>query len=268
MFQKTSESGLAATMLCASFILSACGGGGGSGGSSSPGGSGGDATTLKAGLYEAQVTRVVDGTKKPATPALTYLSPTGKFAIDFGGGLSFGMLEFDSSNISGTSIDYRQPDADGKGFFEDRDVRDGVISGTINSQESATFSTVDAAGEVNTEVTLQRENTASDFGTSLKQASGNYEQGVSEVVLNVDAAGSLNAQYQPPTNCVLSGTLVPAASINVFDITYKMENCTDAKRNDEYSGVGFFVPPTSEVGQTIVFAAHNGKVAMRFEGTK
>jgi len=232
-----SDSGLAVTVLSASLMLSACGGGGG--GSDS---SGGDASTLKAGLYDAEIARV-NGSEPQI--ARTYLSPTGELAIDFGGGLSFGKLEFDSSTISGTSIDYRQPDADGKGFFEDRDAREGAISGTINSQGRATFST-DDAGEVNTEVTLQRVDDISDFGISLTEASGNYERitepGVSKVVLTVDSNGSLIAQYYD--NCQLLGTqtrsLSPASSVNVFNITYTMSRCDNDIRNGDYSGLGFF----------------------------
>ncbi len=258
MFQKISDSGLTATVLCASLILSACSGGGGSG---SSGGSGGDATTLKAGLYDTDVKFFINDTE---TEADTYLSPKGRFVISFGAGLSFGTLGFDSSNMSGTSIDYRKPDSEG--FFEERGL-EGTINGTINSQGSATFSTANAAGKITTEVTLTRKNIVSDFGTSLNQASGNYEQGVSEVVLTVDPSGSLFAQYQ--NKCTLAGTLVPTASINVFDINYTISNCTTDfdERNGEYSGLGFFIP-TGGGGQDIVFAAQNGTVAMQFAGTK
>jgi hypothetical protein len=269
MPKRISDSGLAVTVLGASLVLSACSGGGGGGSDSS----GGDATTLKAGLYNAKITRV---NRSGSQTARTYLSPTGELAIDFGGGLSFGMLEFDRSNIAGASIDYRQfdedddgfqPDASAKGFLEDKDLREGAISGTINSQGRATF-TVDAEGEVNTEVTLQRVNAASDFGISLTEASGNYEQGESEVVLSVGADGSLTAQYY---DCQLLGTqarsLSPAPSVNVFNITYTMSRCDNDIRNGDYSGLGFFVP-TSGGGQEMKFAAHNGKVAMRFIGTR
>lgn len=76
MFKKTSDSGLSATILCSSLILSACGGGGG-GSSGSSSSSGGDASTLKAGLYEADI-RYVNGTSSQT--AVTYLSPTGEFS--------------------------------------------------------------------------------------------------------------------------------------------------------------------------------------------
>jgi hypothetical protein len=271
MPKRISGSGLAVTVLGASLVLSACGGGGGGGSDSS----GGDATTLKAGLYDAKITRVNGSGSQTAR---TYLSPTGELAIDFRGeGLSFGMLEFDRPNITGASIDYRQfdeghegfqPDARAKGFLEDKDLREGAIRGTINSQGSATFSTVDAAGEVNTDVTLKRENFVSDFGISLTEASGNYEQGVSEVVLTVGADGSLTAQY---FDCQLLGTqarsLSPASSVNVFNITYTMSGCDNDIRNGDYSGLGFFAP-TSGGGQGMKFAAHNGKVAMRFIGNR
>jgi hypothetical protein len=81
-----SDSGLAVTVLSASLMLSACGGGGG--GSDS---SGGDASTLKAGLYDAEIARV-NGSEPQI--ARTYLSPTGELAIDFGGG-----FRLESSNL-------------------------------------------------------------------------------------------------------------------------------------------------------------------------
>lgn len=271
MFKNTPNPGLAATMLCASLILSACSGGGSSSSSSS---SGRDATTLKAGLYEAKI-NYVNGAR-PQTAA-TYLSPTGKFAIAFGGnaGLSLGKLAFESTKISGTSNDYRQlapNQPDPNGFVEDKGVEEGTINGTINSQESATFSTADAAGRVDTNVTLQRQNSLSDLGISLKRAAGTYVSSVtgeSKVALTVGEDGSLFAQYPQTTGCQLVGieTLsVPDASINVFDITYTMSNCTNDDRNGEYSGVGFF-GPTPDQRMRVAFAAHNGKVAMQFKGT-
>ncbi len=274
MFRRTFNSGLAATVLCASVLLSACGGGGGSGSSgssASSASSGGDATTLKAGLYVADV-KYVNGA--PSQKAVTYLSPTGTFAIIFGGGagLSFGTLAFDSSNISGTSIDYRQLVSDqpnSEGFVEDRSVFEGAISGTISSLESGSFSTVDPAGKVNTNVTLKRQNSLSDLGISLKRVAGTYVKGESEVALTFGEDGSSFAQYYTQTTgCQLGGpgTLsVPVASINVFDISYTMSNCTNESRNGEYSGIGFF-GPTADQRMQVVFAAHNGNVAMKFEG--
>lgn len=275
------DQGLAATMLCASLILSACGGGGGSGASassSSSSSSSGDATTLKAGLYEAKIVYVNGARPQTAT---TYLSPTGKLAIAFGGsaGVSLGKLAFDRANISGTSIDYRQLDPnqpDPTGFFEDKGVQQGTINGTINSQWSATFSTIDAAGKVNTNVTLQRQNSLSDLGISLRRASGTYtyvdpSTGETKVALTVGDDGTVDAQYYTgTTGCQLLGieTLsVPDASVNVFNITYTMSNCISDNRNGEYSGVGFF-GPVAEQQMRMVFAAHNGKVAMQFRGTK
>jgi len=82
-----SDSGLAVTVLSASLMLSACGGGGG--GSDS---SGGDASTLKAGLYDAEIARV-NGSEPQI--ARTYLSPTGELAIDFRGG----GFRLESSNL-------------------------------------------------------------------------------------------------------------------------------------------------------------------------
>ncbi|MCM0613812.1 hypothetical protein KFJ24_15100 [Marinobacter sediminum] len=258
MFQRTSDSALAATTICASLILSACGGGGDSSSSVSSVSSGENATTLEAGLYEVQVT-YVDGR---TSDAFAYLSSTSKFAMVFGQQeLSLGMLEFDNSNISGTSNDYYQPDD--QGFYSVRG-QEGAISGTINSPGSATFS-ASAAGKVNSEVRLKRANSLSDLAISLVQASGSYEKGESEVVLTVGEDGSLDAQY-PTTNCVLGGTLVPDASVNVFDITYRMSNCTNEKYNGEYSGLGFFGPTTG--GQIVMFTAHNEEVAMQFEGTR
>ena len=277
MFRRTFNSGLTATMLCASLILSACGGGGGSGGSASSSSSGGDATALKAGLYEAKIIYVNGARPQTAT---TYLSPTGKLAIAFGGsaGVSLGKLAFDRANISGTSNDYRQLDPnqpDPTGFVEDKGVQEGTINGTINSQRSATFSTTDAAGKVNTNVTLQR-STLSDFAISLERASGTYTYvdpltGESKVALTVGNDGTVDAQYYTgTTGCQLVGieTLsVPDASVNVFNITYTMSNCNSDNRNGEYSGVGFF-GPVAEQQMRMVFAAHNEKVAMQFRGTK
>ncbi len=280
MFKGSLDQGLAATMLCVSLILSACGGGGGSGASassSSLSSSSGDATTLKAGLYEAKIIYVNGARPQTAT---TYLSPTGKLAIAFGGsaGVSLGKLAFDRANISGTSNDYRQLDPnqpDPTGFVEDKGVQEGTINGTINSQRSATFSTTDAAGKVNTNVTLQR-STLSDFAISLERASGTYTYvdpltGESKVALTVGNDGTVDAQYYTgTTGCQLVGieTLsVPDASVNVFNITYTMSNCNSDNRNGEYSGVGFF-GPVAEQQMRMVFAAHNEKVAMQFQGTK
>lgn len=272
MFERTFNPGLAATILSASLILSACGGGGSSGDSGS---SGGDATTLKAGLYEAKITYANGASPQTAT---TYLSPTGKFAVAFGGnaGLSIGKLAFDDTKISGTSNDYRQLDPaqpNPKGFVEDKGDQEGTINGTINSQGSATFSVADAAGQVNSTVTLQRMNFLSDLGISLSNASGNYTSSVADeadVVLTVGEDGSLYAEYYTLSiGCVLQGTetlTLSDTSINVFDITYTMSSCTNDIRNGEYSGVGFFGPSD---GQTLMaFAAHNGEVAMQFQGTK
>lgn len=271
MFKQTFNSGLAATMLCAGLILSACGGGGGSSGSSAS--SAGNATTLSAGLYVADV-KYVNGA--PSQTAVTYLTPTGKLVLVFGGasGLTFGTLGFDRSTISGTSTDYRQLDSaqpDPTGFTEDKGVQKGTISGTIKSQQSATFATADATGKVNTNVTLQRQNALSDLGISLKAASGTYVKGESEVALTVGEDGSLFAQYYPQTTgCNLGGpgTLsVPNTAINVFNINYTMTNCTNNDRNGAYSGAGFF-GPTADGRTRMVFAADNGKVAMHFEGIK
>lgn len=269
MFKRTYGSGLSATIICASLVLSACGGGGGSGGSSS---SGGDASTLKDGLYEADI-RYVNGTSSQT--AVTYLSPTGEFSIVFGGsaGVSIGKLAFDSTRISGISSDYRQlgETTNPEGFVEDKGTQEGTINGTITSQGSATFSTTDAAGQVNTNVTLQRQNLISDVGISLSRASGTYVKGESEVALTLGADGSLDAQYYTQTTgCQLVGIealSVPDASINVFDITYTMSNCTNDNRNGEYSGVGYFIPMKDQQ-MRVVFATHNGKVAMHFTGTK
>ncbi|GGC56070.1 hypothetical protein [Marinobacter halophilus] len=270
MFKRTYGSGLSATIICASLVLSACGGGGGSGGSSS---SGGDASTLKAGLYEAKV-EYVNGASSQT--AVTYLSPAGDFTSVFrgGAGVSIGKLAFDTTRISGVSSDYRQlgpEQLDPTGFVEDKGTQEGTINGTISSQGSATFSTTDAADQVNTNVTLQRQNLISDVGISLKRTSGTYVKGESEVALTIGADGSLDAQYYTQTTgCQLVGIealSVPDASINVFDINYTMSNCTNDNRNGEYSGVGYFIPMNNQQ-MRVVFATHNGKVAMRFSGAK
>lgn len=265
MCERTFNPVLATTMLCASLILSACGGGGTS--SVSSGSSGGTGTTLKAGLYKAKVLYLNGNPQQTAT---TYLSPTGKFAAVFGGnsGLTLGNLDFANTRITGTSSDYRQPDP--KGFFEAKGVEDGTITGTITSQGSATFSTSDAEGQVDTNVTLQRQNALSDLGISLGRASGTYVASP-EVFLNISSDGSLYAEhYTLETGCRFEGTdsvSVPDASINVFNITYTMSNCNDDNHNGEYSGVGFFGPTTNGSMQ-MIFAAHNGIVAMKFEGIK
>lgn len=172
MLKRMFNSGLAVTMLSVSLILSACGGGS-SGSSSSSSSSGGDTNTLKAGLYDAKI-EYVDG--KPTQNATAFLSPTGKFAVVYGGdaGVSIGSLSFDGTTISGTSSDYRQVGPEG--FIEDKGTEVGTINGTIRTHESATFSTTDAEGEVNTNVTLQRQNSLSDLGISLERASGIYEK--------------------------------------------------------------------------------------------
>lgn len=278
MIRRTFDSGRAATMLCAGLILTACGGGGGSGSSASPVSSSGDATTLKAGLYDADV-KYTNGapTQEPtAYFSMPAESKKGTFAIVFrgGAGLSFGALEFDSGSISGTSTDYRQLDAEPnpEGFLESKGSEVGTISGTINSQESATFSTANAEGEVNTQVTLDWIKQVSVLGVNLESAAGNYTTDDSKVTLTLGGDGSLYAEYYTPTTgCILGGpgTLsIPVASINVFNISYTMSNCTNESRNGEYSGVGFFVPPTTEQQMKLVFAAHNGKVAMQFEGAR
>jgi hypothetical protein len=273
MFERISDPGLVTTMLCASLILSACGGGGSSSGSSgTSSSSGGGATTLKAGLYKAKVTYVNGASSQTAT---TYLSPTGKLAAVFGGnaGLTLGTLEFDNAKISGTSHDYRHLDPEDpspKGFFENKGDEEGTITGTVLSQGAATFSTADGSGQVNTRVTLQRQNALSDFGISLGRASGTYVMSVTDqpnVSLTVNSDGSLDAQYY---DCYLGGieTLsVPDPSINVFNISYKMSNCSKDIREGDYSGVGFFGPATDGRMQ-MIFAAHNGKVAMKFEGIR
>jgi len=269
MFRKVTDSGGAAAVLWASLILAACGGGG-SGGSSSSGGSDGDTTSLKAGLYETVVT-YVNGA--PSQKPVTYFSPTKKFVTVFGvdAGLSFGTFEFDGSSLSGTSTDYRQLDPNNRdpdGFVEKKGLEQGTISGTVTSQESAEFSTADADGEVKTNVDMKRQNLISGLGISLDKAAGTYVKGDSQVALDVGANGSLFAQY-PTIGCVLGGTLsVPDASINVFDIAYTLSSCATDNRNGEYSGVGFFVPESADQGRQVVFAAHNGKVSMKFQGTR
>jgi len=65
----------------------------------------------------------------------------------------------------------------------------------------------------------------------------------------------------------MEGLSVPNPSINVFNISYTMSRCDTKIRNGEYSGVGFFGPTTNGRMQ-MIFAAHNGKVAMKFEGIK
>lgn len=73
--------------------------------------------------------------------------------------------------------------------------------------------------------------------------------------------------YTDTTNCQLLGieTLsVPDTSINVFDISYTLTLCTNEDRRGEYSGVGFVGP----AGEQMVFASHNGTVAMKFQGTE
>lgn len=261
MSKRMSKIGLATTMLFAGFILSACGGGGGSGGSSSSSSSSVDAGTLKAGLYEATI-EYLDG--KPTQRPPVYLTPAGQFAIVFGGstGVSIGQLSYSDATISGTSNDYRQVDSDG--FIEEKGD-EGTISGTVSSQESATFSTSDSTGEVNTNVTLERQNGASDLGISLDRASGSYKLDTANVVLDVGADGSLFAQYPEATGCMLEareGLSVPDSSINVFTVTYTISNCSNVSRNGDYAGVGFFGD------QQIVFAADSGDVAMKFKGTK
>lgn len=262
MSKWTSDIGLATLLLSTGLVLSACGGGGGSGGSSSSSSASSvEDGTLKAGLYTATI-EYVDG--KPTQRPTAYLSPTGRFAIVFNGstGVSVGELTFTNASISGTSNDYRQVDSEG---FVDDKGDEGTISGTVSSQESATFSTSDSSGEVNTNVTLQRQNGASDVGISLERASGSYTLDTSSVVLTVEQDGSVFAQYPQATGCVLETSkaiTVPDASINTFNITYTMSNCADPLRNGEYSGTGFFG------GQEIAFTAHNGEVAMKFIGSK
>ncbi|MBL3555251.1 MULTISPECIES: hypothetical protein [Marinobacter] len=266
MSKRMSDIGLATVMLFAGLVLSACGGGG----SSSSGSSGGGDGTLKAGLFDATIEYVGSDRTESAT---TYISPTGRFAVIYGGntGVSIGTLSFDGTAISGTSYDYRVVGPEG--FIEDKGD-EGTISGTVRSQESATFSTADAEGEVNTKVTLQRQNTVSDRDISLADAAGTYVKGNSEVALNVGSDGTVDSQYYTDTTgCHLSGTQsnslsVPDASINVFDITYTMSNCTQVEgepsRNGEYTGLGFF----GDQQRQMVFTAHNENVAMKFQGTK
>ncbi|WP_288354046.1 hypothetical protein [uncultured Marinobacter sp.] len=273
MFRKVTDSGGAAAVLWASLILAACGGGG-SGGSSSSGGSDGDTTSLKAGLYETKVT-YANGA--PSQKPVTYFSPTSKFVIVFGGdaGLTFGTFRFSGSSISATSTDYRQldpvqPDTDG--FFEKRGSQQGVISGTVKSRESAEFSTADAEGKISTNVEMQRQNLVSGLGISLNRASGTYVMvdsgGESRVALVVNTDGSLDAQYSK-INCVLAGDLsIPDTSVNVFDVSFTLSSCATDNRDGEYSGVGFFVPESTDKGRQLVFAAHNGEVAMKFQGTR
>lgn len=279
MLNRTSNPGFATTVICASFLVSACGGGGDGGSpSGSSASSGGDFSTLKAGLFNATVTYTNTNGAPPKT-ATTYLSPTGQFAIVFGAnaGLSFGTLTFDRLKINGTSNDYRQltPDnPDPKGFLEEKDPRQGKIKGAITSQGSATFTTSDSEDQVNTTVTLQRQNALSNLGLSLSRVSGTYVMSVTgepDVSLSVDSNGSLYAEYYTvATGCRLGGIeslSVPDPSINAFNIAYTMSGCTKDIRNGDYSGVGF-VGPTTDQRMQMIFAAHNGKVAMRFEGIK
>ena len=252
-------------MLFAGLVLSACGGGGSSG----SGSSGEDDGTLKAGLFDATIEYVGSDRTESAT---TYISPTGRFAVIYGGntGVSIGTLSFDGTTISGTSYDYREVGAEG--FIEDKGD-EGTISGTVRSQESATFSTSDAEGDVNTKVTLRRQNTVSDRDISLADASGNYSTSNSEVTVTVRSDGTVDSQYYTATGCQLSGAQsnslsVPDPSINVFDITYTMSDCTEVEgepsRNGEYTGLGFF----GDQQRQMVFTAHNEEVAMKFQGTK
>lgn len=273
MSKRMSDIGLATVMLFAGLVLSACGGGGSSG----SGGSSDDDGTLKPGLYKTTI-KYTDG--KPTQEGLTsYLSPSGKFTIDFGAlGVSIGTLSFDGTNISGTSNDYRLTDPNDRdavppepaGFFEFKGAEAGTIAGSITSQGSATFTTSDTDGEVNTEVTLERQDYLSDLGLSLERASGMYEMGENEVNLNVDPEGSVVADYySATTGCNLVGAeseslSVPDTSVNIFEITFQMA-CNDERHSGEYSGVGFVGP---EGDPKMIFGAHNGTVAMRFSGTR
>lgn len=268
---RMSDLGLATTILFTSLFLSACG----SSSSSDSGSSGGGDGSLKAGLFDANIEYVGSDRTETAT---TYISPTGKFAVIYGGntGVSIGTLSFDGTAISGTSYDYRQVGPEG--FIEDKGDK-GTISGTITSQESATFSTSDEAGEVNTKVTLQRQNALSDRDISLANAAGTYSYvnpstGETEVAVTVGSDGTVDSQYYTATtSCHLAGTQsnslsVPDTSINVFDISYTMSNCTEvegeASRNGDYTGIGFF----GDQQRQMVFTAHNEAVAMKFSGTK
>ncbi|KPP97658.1 hypothetical protein [Marinobacter sp. HL-58] len=275
MFKKTHESGLAITILGASLLVSACGGGGGGGSDSTSSSSlGGDVTGLKAGLYETEITRTkLDSATQTA---VSYLSPTGALTTVFlkGAGLSFGTLEFDGSDISGTSSDYRQLDPDERdpeGFVEKKDDEQGTISGTVESRESGRFTTADAEGEIDTKVKLKRQNTISDIGVSLEELAGTYTTEDSGVALTVEADGTVNAEYyKKTTGCHLQGiqTLsVPDTSINMFEIAYTMSECNDEykHRNGDYTGRGFLGPAEN---QQMVFAAQNGTVAMQFDGTR
>jgi len=190
MLHKIKSSGRVLTALSALITLSACGGG------SSGSDSGSDNTvTLQAGAF---VTETVFEDAS-SSEGITYLSPTGKFASAFGtDDITFGSISFDGASINGSGTDYV--------LFDTWELTPGTLSGTVNSNETASL-TASAEG-FTSNTTLQRENSYSDLGVTLEEVSGTYtmsQTGFFVTSVTIGSNGAVTGSDE--TGCVFNGTL-------------------------------------------------------------
>lgn len=260
----------ATSVFIASFLLAACGGGGSGGSAAEVGAETTDVADesqneplkrLEGGSFLTEVEYNQGGSDE----GITFLSPNGDFVTAFGhGDISFGALEFQDGEISGSATDFSvQGDSWQK--------TEGQIAGTVEASDKATLE--GTAPGFTSSISLERRNEFSSQGLTKGDLSGTYtmtdgEGGVLAQV-TVDSAGLVTGTDNP--GCVLNGELrVPDSSINLFEMEYTASSCSDGEsagaedRDGDFFALGTYDPAEGK----IEFAANNQVVATLFIGMR
>lgn len=240
--------------LFSAVALSACGGGGGGGGGSSGGGgSGSKETGLAAGVYDVNLE-----------------FPDGGTANLFGLVSDTGKLIFFQNLTALTSVDLQfstQNTISGSGITVDLDVGswvqyEGGVTGTVVPVESASLRVIADDSDNESVAQLTRDNASSNQSITLDQLSANYSMlvGGETTAFTVNDEGEITGSTTDGCTFFNGQITIPDPSINLFEVHYEADLCSDPDENGEFIGLGTFEPGSDR----ILFATTNEKAARIF----
>lgn len=145
-------------------------------------------------------------------------------------------------------------------------VSDGLLAGTVDSEQSATLTAANLEAEVGSNIVLTRDNDASDAGVTLEQLSATYTLTDGEVfntTITIQEDGTLEGGDE--SGCVYNGQVtIPDEAINLVEVSFNAANCANDERNGDFTGLGALDPETGEGS----FAGTDGEVAKIFIGQR
>lgn len=232
-----------ASLVSATFLLSACGGSGSSDSDTIVSEPESDETGLLDFVDPGIFVTTVDFTDGPSgQEALTALSPTGRLTVLFAP---------DDVTTSDITLDedgrFSDPAADIL-FDSDSDEWvqiDGVIKGEAVNRQTIEGTAEELSGDIASSFTMDRDNVLSDAGASIDLINRTFVDGDTQIT--IDADGDVTGSA--PTSCQMLGTVtVPNEQFNIYEVAIKVSNCDSGSdlRNDTYTGLAYFEQDAGE----------------------